>query len=261
MKNNLINSKEQWILFLNNKENDFDVSFINKATNAIEWKDEEGIILPSSFKDVDLPDKFFIPSSICSIGSQAFSNTVLPKGFIIPSTVSNVAENAFEHVGSKRMSGDELLRAIMCSVRGKICNKMKEFFIVKDYETFINLKKGGMNMINIIMADDFLIPNTTTSIIAGSLSKKRLPNNLVIPSSVISIEEHSFAWSLIPMNFNIPESVKNIESNAFEGAKLQEGYKINNYFTWVGLVKGGMKKSQMVMDETFVFPEGITSLA
>ena len=260
MKNNLINTKEQWITFLNNKENGFDVSFIEKAIDAIEWRDGEGIILPSSFKDLDLPDKFFIPSSISSIGSQAFSNALFPEGFIIPSTVLNICENAFEHVGSKRMTGDDLLRALMCSKRGNVCNKMKEFFIVKDYETFINLKTGGMNMMNVVMADDFAISDTTKIISKESLSKKRLPNDLVIPSSVISIEKHAFGWSLIPMNFNIPESVQNIDSKAFEGAKLQEGYKIDNYATWVGLAKGGIRKNQMVMDDIFSFPKGITSI-
>ena len=260
MKNNQIKSKEQWILFLNNKENDFDTSFIDKATHAIEWTDGEGTILPSSFKDIDLPDKFFIPDSIYSIGKQAFSDAVLPIGFVIPTSILDIGENAFENIGSKRMVGNDLLLAIMCGKRGRSCNKMEEFFIAGDYKTFLNLKIGGMNMNNIIMANDFLISDTTKSIIVESLWKKRLPNSLTIPSSVVSFHGHSFAWSLIPMGFNIPPTVKNIESNSFEGAKLQEGFKIDNYSTWIGLIKGGIRKSQLIMADTFSFPEGMATI-
>ncbi len=137
-----------------------------------------------------------IPSSVISIGANAFSSCSGLTHIEIPSGVTSIGDEAFSNCSS--LTSIEIPSSVT-SIRNNV------------FENCV-----GLTSIE--------IPSSVTSIGNEAFSDCRSLTDIKIPSSVISIGHYAFFGCYALKNIEIPSSVTSIGNNAFGG--IHDGSKV-----------------------------------
>ena len=170
-----------------------DVLFNKGKSKIISFRNQniESYVIPTSVTSIGdnaftvcrSLSKIVIPSSVTSIGSGAFSFCRSLSDIIIPSSVTSIGDNAFRYCSS---------------------------------------------------LSDIVIPSSVTSIGKGAFSYCRSLPKIVIPSSVTSIGDHAFDGCDSLSEIVIPSSVTNIGDWAFSGCDSLSEIVIPSSVTSIG---------------------------
>jgi len=143
---------------------------------------------------------YTIPSSVTSIGENAFWYCKNLTSITIPSSVTSIGENAFwycKNLTSIIVDGEN---KNYCSEDGILFNRGKTEII-----KYPVAKEGG----------SYTIPSSVTSIGENAFSYCKNLISITIPSSVTSIGENAFSYCKNLTSITIPSSVTSIGENAF----------------------------------------------
>ena len=142
---------------------------------------------------------FYTPSSVTSIGNNAFNGCSLLQSITIPSSVTSIGNNAFY--------GCSLLQSIT----------------IPSSVTSI----GSNAFQNCSLLQSITIPENVTSIGESAFYGCSSLQSITIPSSVTSIGNNAFYGCSSLQSINIPSSVTSIGNNAFSYCSLVRYMKIN----------------------------------
>ncbi len=157
-----------------------------------------GLDIPSSitsighnaFEHAQLYDGFtLVNTKITSIGSFAFSSVIIPKGFALPDTVTLIPDSAFENA------------------------ELPADFALPDTVTSI----GERAFSDANLSEGFTLANTSiTSIGHNAFFGLTIPKGFALPDTVTSIDDYAFLTLNTPEGFLIPDTVTLIGKQAFE---------------------------------------------
>ena len=161
----------------------------------------------SSLQSVTLPD------SVTSIGDGAFGGCSFLQSFTIPKSVTIIKGNPVQ------------------ACPAKVINHSKHFTLFEgnlytsDRRKLISYLSKGNN---------FIIPDSVTSIGNRAFSHCTSLQSVTIPDSVTSIGNEAFSWCSSLLSVTIPDSVKCIGDSAFYGCKFLHSVTIPDSVTSIG---------------------------
>ena len=167
-------------------------NFINED-DILFNKDKNKII---SFRNQNI-ESYVIPSSVTSIGNDAFSKCSSLSKIVIPSSVTSIGDSAF----------------LGCSSLSKI--------VIPSCV----IKIGNGAFYSCRSLSEIVIPSSVTSIDYGAFSDCSSLSKIVIPSSVTSIGEMAFMDCDSQSEIVIPSSVTSIGDSAFYRCKFPDNLK------------------------------------
>ena len=167
-------------------------NFINED-DILFNKDKNKII---SFRNQNI-ESYVIPSSVTSIGNDAFSKCSSLSKIVIPSSVTSIGDSAF----------------LGCSSLSKI--------VIPSCV----IKIGNGAFYSCRSLSEIVIPSSVTSIDYGAFSDCSSLSKIVIPSSVTSIGEMAFMDCDSLSEIVIPSSVTSIGDSAFYRCKFPDNLK------------------------------------
>ena len=157
-------------------------NFINED-DILFNKDKNKII---SFRNQNI-ESYVIPSSVTSIGNDAFSNCSSLSKIVIPSSVTNIGNGAFRN-----------------------CSSLSEVVIPSSVTSLGNRAFEDCSSLS-----NIVIPSSVTSIGNEAFSKCSSLSEVVIPSSVTSIGDCAFSGCSSLSKIVVPSSVIKIGNGAF----------------------------------------------
>ena len=169
-------------------------------------KDKSRII---SFRNKNI-ESYVIPSSVTSIGNNAFSGCGSLSDIVIPSSVTSIGYSAFYHC-------DFLSKIVIPSSVTSIsdsafllCRSLSKIVIPSSVTSIGNNAFSGCGSLS-----DIVIPSSVTSIGDGAFSDCVSLSYIAIPSSVTSISDSAFESCSSLSDIIIPSSVTSIGDSAF----------------------------------------------
>lgn len=187
----------------------FPVTEIAQRAFSNQWGDNDllsGVSIPSTVTTIG-DNAFFschgitkitLPTSLTQIGSGAFSFTGLST-IVIPQNVTLIGSGAFSNCRNLTAINVHSLNASYSSLSGVLYNKTRTSLIIHP-----PAKAGA-----------FSIPSTVTSITFGAFATSTALTAVTIPTSVTSIGSGAFASCSRLSSIAIPASVASIGSGAF----------------------------------------------
>jgi hypothetical protein len=187
--------------------------------------DVNGVLTSASY--VSGSTDLIIPSTVVSIGPNAFLNLNVLSSVTIPSTVTSIDSNAFEGCTSLVSVTFERVRSQGLTTLGSDCF-LNTGFTVTNFQSLSNMYNMGYTRNNLITSGfpinvvNLVIPLGIQIIVDAngvltSASYEEGSTSLVIPSTVVSIGSNAFLNLTVLTNVIIPSSVVSIGSNAFQG--------------------------------------------
>ncbi len=186
----------------------------------------KGIILPSTlktigneaFSDCVFLDSIIIPDSVVSIGKRAFSGCRF-SSITIPHSVAFIGERAFS-------SYNECINIIVDDGNAKYTSDDSILFN-KDKTTLVQYLRGKNET-------SYTIPNSVTSIAASAFYGCSNLVNIVLPDSVTSVGDSAFYNCRELSIINIPDGVTSIGNEAFSFCDGLSGITIPASVTSIG---------------------------
>ena len=211
-----------------------------------------------AFKDIALPEGFFIPSNITSIGDHAFEESALPNEFSLPNSITDIGIWAFSRINIP--IGFELPTNPQFTILNNRLfwgSTLPEGFIIPQNITSIKFQvftraifASDFTMINnnsittygeyiftevnLSHATNFSLPNQMKVIPSNMLTTAVLPDNFSLANlPTTKIDEWAFGGTHLPLNFRLPTTTlfTTIASFAFSSAFLPPLFKIPNSVT------------------------------
>ena len=210
-------------------------------------KDKSRII---SFRNKNI-ESYVIPSSVTSIGNNAFSGCGSLSDIVIPSSVTSIGYSAFYHC-------DFLSKIVIPSSVTSIsdsafllCRSLSKIVIPSSVTSIGNNAFSGCRSLS-----DIVIPSSVTSIGDGAFSDCVSLSYIAIPSSVTSIGDSVFYHSDTLSKIVIPSSVTSIGNNAFSDCRSLSDIVIPSSVTSIG----DSAFSDCVSLSSIVIPPSVTSI-
>lgn len=175
--------------------------------------------------DVVIPESFNYDGNtytVTAIGTWAFNSCKEMTSVTMPNTIKEIKDYAFYNMGNKITSiaipnSVEKIGKMVFPLNDDLENielkpdnknfKFKDYMLLTyDEKTLLQVfpKKEG----------DFYVPNTVTTLAAGSLNGCRNITSVILPNSLTTIEEDVFT-NIYIRELNIPKNVSQIEEGAF----------------------------------------------
>jgi len=155
---------------------------------------------------------------VTSIGYEAFERSGSITNVTIPSGVTNIGEFAFAECSSLLTITVDTLNGVFSSAFGVLFNRSQTMLIQ------CPSGKGG----------GYTIPNSVTSIGAGSFLRCLSLTNVTIPSSITNIDDYAFNQCFSLTSITIPNSVTTIGDGAFANCLSLTNISIPNSVTNIG---------------------------
>ena len=155
---------------------------------------------------------YVIPSSVTSIGNNAFSGCRSLLDIVIPSSVTSIGDSAFYHCDSL---SDIVIPSSVTSIGDSaflLCRSLSKIVIPSSVTSIGNNAFSGCGSLS-----DIVIPSSVTSIGDGAFSDCVSLSYIAIPSSVTSISDSAFESCSSLSDIIIPSSVTSIGDSAFSG--------------------------------------------
>ena len=153
---------------------------------------------------------YVIPSSVTSIGNNAFSGCRSLLDIVIPSSVTSIGDSAFYHCDSL---SDIVIPSSVTSIGDSaflLCRSLSKIVIPSSVTSIGNNAFSGCGSLS-----DIVIPSSVTSIGDGAFSDCVSLSYIAIPSSVTSISDSAFESCSSLSDIIIPSSVTSIGDSAF----------------------------------------------
>ena len=164
----------------------------------------------------------YIPSSITSIGADAFRDCSSLQSITIPSSVTSIGTSAFTDCSSLRSITIPESVTSIGNYAFSNCSSLKSITIPE------NVTSIGENVFSYCFSlQSITIPSSITSIGADAFRSCYSLQSITIPSSVTSIAQDAFYGCSSLQSITIPESVTSIGSGVFSLCNLVRYIKIN----------------------------------
>ncbi|MCQ2257938.1 MAG: leucine-rich repeat protein [Bacteroidaceae bacterium] len=191
-----------------------------------------------------------IPNSVVSIGSNAFSNTDL-FSIDIPNSVRKIGSGIFLNCSSlESVSLPNSLNEIPSSAF-RNCTSLKSIKI-PDSVTCIGAEafEGCSMLVEVVFTN-----NIKTIEMAAFMDCTKL-TEVVIPNSVVTIERYSFAGCTRLSHVVVPNTLKSIEESAFYDCEYLTNFTIPDSVTSIGdyFITGWYKKPITIVCEASTPP-------
>ena len=170
-------------------------------------KDGTKVVCDCAFEYRSSLQELVIPSSVISIGNNAFSDCISLQELIIPSSVISIGNLAFSN-----------------------CTSLRELVIPSSV-----ISIGDEAFYGCISLQELVIPSSVTSIGDWTFYDCSSLRELVIPSSVISIGKEAFYGCISLQELIIPSSVISIGNLAFSNCSSLRKLVIPPSVTSIGL--------------------------
>jgi len=159
-----------------------------------------------------------IPSSVTSIGVNAFYGCGELTSITIPSSVTNIAEAAIAVCVN--------LKSISVSTGNAYYSSSHGILFDKSGETLVEYPGG--------LSGKYTIASTVTNIIEAAFEGCINLTSVTVPSSLTSIGEYVFAYCYNLTNITMPATITNIEDHAFDGCNALPSLTIPASVTSIG---------------------------
>jgi len=159
-----------------------------------------------------------IPNTVTSIGNGVFAACEGLASVTIPNSVTNIGGGAFSDCTSLTAITVDPLNPAYSSVDGVLFNKS---------QTTIIACPGGK-------AGDYTIPSSVSTIGDGAFESCGRLTSLTIPNSITTIAESAVAYCTSLTNITIANSVTNIANGAFMACSSLTSVTIPNSVTSIG---------------------------
>ena len=172
---------------------------------------------------------YVIPSSVTSIGNNAFSGCRSLLDIVIPSSVTSIGDSAFYHCDSL---SDIVIPSSVTSIGDSaflLCRSLSKIVIPSSVTSIGNNAFSGCRSLS-----DIVIPSSVTSIGDGAFSDCFSLSYIAIPSSVTSIGDSVFYHCDTLSKIVIPSSVTSIGNNAFSDCRSLSDIVIPSSVTSIG---------------------------
>ena len=172
---------------------------------------------------------YVIPSSVTSIGNNAFSGCGSLLDIVIPSSVTSIGDSAFYHCDSL---SDIVIPSSVTSIGDSaflLCRSLSKIVIPSSVTSIGNNAFSGCGSLS-----DIVIPSSVTSIGDGAFSDCVSLSYIAIPSSVTSIGDSVFYHCDTLSKIVIPSSVTSIGNNAFSDCRSLSDIVIPSSVTSIG---------------------------
>ena len=170
-----------------------------------------------------------LPSSITSIGSNAFSYCYGLQSIVIPSNVTNIGNNAFYYCYSLQ---NVVISSGVTSIKGNAFSYCYSLQNVVISSGVTSISGSAFSYCNGLQKA--VIPSSVTSISGSAFSYCYNLQSIVIPSSVTSLGSYAFSGCSNLKNVVISSGVTSIENNAFSGCSCLQGIVIPSSVTSIG---------------------------
>ena len=159
-------------------------------------------------------DSIDIPSTVKTIGNNAFQSCDKLTSFTIPVSVTSIGDNAFE--SCTKLSSITIPDSVT-SIGEYAFNYCENLKSVTLPESMTNIADGMFQCCSNLTS--ITIPSSVTSIGNRAFDECKNLTNINIPVSVTSIGDYTFCYCESLKNINIPDSVKSIGYSAFKNCR------------------------------------------
>ena len=194
---------------------------------------------------------YVIPSSVTSIGNNAFSGCGSLLDIVIPSSVTSIGDSAFYHCDSL---SDIVIPSSVTSIGDSaflLCRSLSKIVIPSSVTSIGNNAFSGCRSLS-----DIVIPSSVTSIGDGAFSDCVSLSYIAIPSSVTSIGDGAFSDCVSLSYIAIPSSVTSIGDSVFYHCDTLSKIVIPSSVTSIG--NNAFSDCRSLSD--IVIPSSVTSI-
>jgi len=159
-------------------------------------------------------DSIDIPTTVKTIGNNAFQNCDKLTSFTIPVSVTSIGKNAFE--SCTKLSSITIPDSVT-SIGEYAFNYCENLKSVTLPESMTNIADGMFQCCSNLTS--VTIPSSVTSIGKSAFDECKNLTNINIPIGVTSIGDYTFRYCESLESINIPDSVKSIGYSAFNNCR------------------------------------------